>query len=86
MSKLSEYIEMAATEYMQETGSLELDARWLAEFFQDSGVLDEYPQQDIVAFHALVQKALTRKFERAEKLSRMQLDKIIHFAKPQRKP
>ena len=85
MSKLSEHVEMAATEYFQETGNPELNACWVAEFFQNCGVMDEYPRQDMVAFHALVQKALTRKFERAEKLKRMRLDKIIHAAKPQRK-
>jgi hypothetical protein len=75
MPKLSEFVEMAATEYMQDTGSMELDARWLAEFFQDSGVPDEYPRQDMLVFFALVQKALTLKFERAKKISRMQLEK-----------
>ena len=86
MPKLTEYVEMAATEYLQETGKPELDARWIAEFFQDCGVLDEYPRQDLVAFCALVQKTLTEKTARAEKLTRMQLDKNSHFAKPQRKP
>ena len=86
MPKLSEYVEMAATEYFQETGSHELDAHWAAGFFQDCGVLDEYPRQDMVAFYALVQKALTRNFERAEKLARMQLDKTTRFQKLQRKP
>lgn len=86
MPKLTEYAEMAATEYMRETGNVELDARWLAGFFQGSGVLDEYPRQDVIVFYALVQKALTREAERAEKLSRMQTDKKIHSAKPARKP
>ena len=76
MPKLSEYVEMAANEYLQETGKDELDARWIAEFFQDSGVLDDYPRQDLVAFSAMVQKALTKKPERAGKQTRFQLDKI----------
>ena len=86
MPKLSEYVEMAAMEYLQETGKTELDLRWIAEFFQNSGVQDDYPRQDLVAFCALVQKALTLKSERADKQARTQLDKIIHFIKPPHKP
>ncbi len=71
MQKLSEYIEMAAAEYWQETGKEELSAFWLAEYFQDSGVLDDFPNQDMIAFHSLVQKALTLNIERAEKLARL---------------
>lgn len=81
MLKLSEYIEMAATEYLQETGQHELDARWIAEFFQDGGVQDDYPRQDLVAFSDLVQKALSKKSERAGKQMHFQLDKIIHFTR-----
>lgn len=86
MPKLSEYVEMAAMEYLQETGKTDLDLRWIAEFFQNSGVQDDYPRQDLVAFCALVQKGLTLKSERADKQARTQLDKIIHFIKPPRKP
>jgi hypothetical protein len=86
MPKLSEYAEMAAIEYLQEIGNTDLDSRWIAEFFQNSGVMDEYPRQDLVAFAALVQKALTIKSERADKQARMQLDKIIPFIKHPRKP
>jgi hypothetical protein len=86
MTKLSEYVEMAANEYLQETGKDELDARWIAEFFQDSGVLDDYPRQDLVAFSDLVQKALSKKSERAGKQTRFQLDKIVHFVRQLRKP
>ena len=85
MPKLSEYVEMAAMEYLQETGKTELDLRWIAEFFQNSGVQDDYPRQDLVAFCALVQKALTLKSGRADKQARTQLDKIIHFIKPPHK-
>lgn len=85
MPKLSEYVEMAATEYLQETGRDALDAHWIAAFFQDSGVLDDYPRQDLVAFSELVQKALTQKSERAGKQARFQLDKIAHPGR-QRKP
>lgn len=74
MQKLSEYVEMAATEYLQETGKNELDSLWLAEFFQDGGVLDDHPDQDLVDFYALVQKALTVKIDKSEKLARLQLD------------
>jgi hypothetical protein len=80
MPKLSEYVEMAANEYLQETGKDELDARWIAEFVQDGGVQDDYPRQDLVAFSDLVQKALSKKSERAGKQTRFQLDKIVRFA------
>lgn len=85
MPKLSEYVEMAVTEYLQETGKTELDSLWIANFFQESGVQDEYPRQDLVAFCAMVQKELTKKAERAGKQTRAQLDKFIHFAKHPRK-
>ena len=75
MRKLTDYVEMAATDYLQETGKDELDSVWIAEFFQDCGVQDDYPRQDLVDFYALVQKALTIKIETAEKLARLQQDK-----------
>ncbi len=81
MRKLSDYIEMAATEYWQETGKDELAPLWIAEFFQDCGVLDDYPDQDLVAFHALVQKALTINIERAKKVARLQRDKSSRSTK-----
>jgi hypothetical protein len=86
MPKLSEYVEMAATEYLQETGQDELDARWIAAFFQDGGVQKDYPRQDLVAFSDMVQKALTKKSELAGKQTRFQLDKIIHFVRRPHKP
>ena len=75
MRKLTEYVELAATEYLQETGKPELDSLWLAEFFQDGGVMDDHPGQDVVGFYALVQKALTVKIDKAEKLARLQQEK-----------
>lgn len=75
LRKLSDYIEMAAVEYWQETGKEELSPHWIAEYFQDIGVLDDYPNQDMIAFHALVQKALTVNIERAEKLARLRQNK-----------
>jgi hypothetical protein len=86
MTKLTDYADAAATEYLRETGKTELDPHWLAEFFQDCGVLDEYPRQDPVAFHSMVQKELTRRAERADKQARLRLDKIARAAKPPRKP
>ena len=86
MPKLSDYVEMAVTEYLQETGNIELDSRWIAEFFQNSGVQDDYPTQDLVVFCAMVQKALTKKSDRADKQACAQLDKIGHFVKHKRKP
>lgn len=75
MRKLSNHVEMAAAEYWQETGKEELAPLWIAEYFQDCGVLDDYPNQDLIDFHALVQKALTVNIARAEKLARLQQDK-----------
>lgn len=80
MPKLSDYVEMAAAEYLQETGKNELDSLWVAEFFQDAGVQDDYPRQDLIAFYALVQKALTLKIEMAEKQARLQSDKARRSA------
>lgn len=74
MRKLSDHVEMAAAEYWQETGKEELAPLWIAEYFQDCGVLDDYPNQDLIDFHALVQKALTVNIARAEKLARLQQD------------
>ncbi|MFZ1547217.1 MAG: hypothetical protein WAT12_08965 [Candidatus Nitrotoga sp.] len=68
---------MAAVEYLQETGKPELDAHWIAEFFQDNGVQDDHPRQDLIAFCTLVQKTLTIKSERARKQARLRLDKAI---------
>lgn len=76
MTKLSDYVEIAAMEYLLETGKDELDAQWIAEFFQDSGVQDDYPRQDLVAFSDMVQKELTKTSERAGKQTRFHLDKI----------
>jgi hypothetical protein len=75
MRKLSDHVEMAAAEYWQETGKEELAPLWIAEYFQDCGVLDDYPNQDLIDFHALVQKALAVNIARAEKLARLQQDK-----------
>lgn len=75
MRKLSDHVEMAAAEYWQETGKEELSPHWIAEYFQDCGVLDDYPGQDLIAFHALVQKALTINVESAEKLARLRQHK-----------
>jgi hypothetical protein len=81
MRKLAEYVEMAAMEYWQETGAEVLDSRWLAEFFQDGGVMDDYPGQDLVGFYSLVQKALTIRIGKAEKLARLQREKSARSAK-----
>lgn len=86
MRKLSEYVDMAATEYLRETGNIELDARWVAEFFQDQGVLDDYPLLDLVSFGNLVQKALIVKSERADKQARRHIEKVMEVAKRRRKP
>lgn len=86
MTKLTDYANAAASEYLRETGKTELDPHWIAEFFQDCGVQDDYPRQDLVAFHAMVQKELTQRSERTAKQARMQTGKIIRTAKPPRKP
>lgn len=81
MRKLTDYVDSAAIEYWQETGKPELDPLWIAEYFQDAGVMDDYPHQDLVAFHALVQKALTLNLERAAKLERLESEKARHGGK-----
>lgn len=86
MTKLTEYADAAATEYLRETGKTELEPHWLAEFFQDCGVLDDYPRQDLVAFHSMVQKELPRRAERAGKQARLRLDRIARTPKPPHKP
>ena len=83
MRKLTEHVETAATEYLQETGKDVLDPVWIAEFFQDCGVQDDYPAQDLVAFYALVQKALTIKIEQAKKLAHLQQERSSRTAKRQ---
>lgn len=77
MPKLTDYVKMAADEYVRDRGSTELDARWIAEFFQDSGVQDAYPHQDLIAFADMVQKELNREEERATKKAAFHLDKMI---------
>jgi hypothetical protein len=76
MPKLSEYVANAASEFFAETGSVELNARWIAEYFQDAGVADEYPDQDLIVFYDMVQKALTLRAEHALKLAQGQVQKI----------
>jgi len=78
MPKLSEYVANAASEFFAETGSVELDARWIAEYFQNAGVADEYPNQDLIMFYDMVQKALTLKAELARKLAEAQIEKIAN--------
>ena len=73
---MSEYVANAASEFFAETGSVELNARWIAEYFQDAGVADDYPNQDLIIFYDMVQKALTLKAELARKLARAQIEKI----------
>lgn len=85
MRKLSEYVEMAASEYMRETGRTELEPRWIAEFFQDQGVLDDYPLLDLVTFDALVQKALDAKAERAGRAARRHIEKVMDLVRRRRK-
>ncbi len=86
MPKLTDYAKMAADEYVREAGSAELNAHWIAEFFQDCGVQDTYPRQDLVVFAELVQKELTKENERASKKADFQLDKMIRGVTPPRKP
>ena len=81
MPKLTDYIKTAADEYLEETGNTELNAHWIAEFFQDYGMQHVYPRQDLVAFAEMVQKELTKNDERAAKKMRFQLDKTIRRIK-----
>jgi hypothetical protein len=81
MQKLSAHIETAAAEYRQETGKVELAPLWSAEYFQDCGVMDDYPGLSLIEFHALVQKALTLDAEREEKRARLEQDRQQRAAK-----
>jgi hypothetical protein len=88
MPKLSEYVRMAADEYVREHGNVEPSARWVADFFHECGVQDEYPRQDLVAFAAMIQKELIKRDEQAAKKARLELDKldkVIHRLKLPRK-
>jgi type VI protein secretion system component VasK len=67
---------MAASEYVQEAGHTELDARWIAEFFEESGVMEAYPEQNLIPFADMVQKELTKNAERASKNMLRTLDRI----------
>lgn len=77
--KLSDYVEIAAAEYIRETGRSELDSRWIAEFFQDSGVVEAYPRQDLVAFWIQVQKAVAKYADRADKQARQHMDRMTRL-------
>lgn len=76
MLKLTDYAKMAASEYVQEAGHSELDARWIAEFFEESGVMEAYPEQNLIPFADMVQKELTKNAERANKNMLRTLDRI----------
>lgn len=78
MHKLSDYVLLAADTYFDETGSSELNAHWIAEFFQDYGLQDAHPSQSLINFANLVQKELTRNEEQAAKKTRLYLNKIIN--------
>lgn len=86
MPKLSEFVEMAAAEFIRDTGHSDLSARWIAEFFEDNGVADAYPHQDLVAFAVLVEKALERNNERAGKEARLHLERIAARQRKSNKP
>lgn len=82
MRTLNDYVESAALEYWQETGRADLDPLWIAEYYQDGGVLDDHPGQSVTGFFTLVQKMLTQNLERAEKVERLAREKARHGAKP----
>lgn len=75
---LNDYVESAAAEYWQETGRAELDPLWIAEYFQDGGVMDDHPHLNVVAFFGLVEKMLAQDLERAEKVERLAREKARH--------
>lgn len=86
MPKLSDYVKMAADEYAREHGDSEAPARWVADFFHECGVQDEYPRQDLVAFAQMVQKELIKKNEQAVKKARIELDKLDKIIHPLKAP
>ncbi|MBC7944565.1 MAG: hypothetical protein H7X91_04725 [Burkholderiales bacterium] len=77
---------MAAVEYLRETGRADLDAHWIAEYFQDAGVLEEHPRQDLVAFADMVQKALDKEVGRIRNATTFLPDNVISLRKLRRKP
>lgn len=85
MPKLTDYADMAATEYFLETGKIDLAPVWIAQFFVDAGVQRDYPRQDLVAFAAMVQKELNKRSERAGKQARAEVEKVIRVVKSSRK-
>lgn len=85
MPKLTDFAKMAAAEYLEETGNTELNAHWIAEFFQEYGVQEAYPRQDLIVFAEMVQKELTKNEARAVKKTRLLLDKTIRGIKYPRK-
>lgn len=76
MPKLTDYAKIAANEYMHETGNSELDARWIAGFFEESGIMEAYPEQNLIPFADMVQKELTKNAERANRDTLRTLDRI----------
>lgn len=78
MRPLNEYVESAAEEYWQETGRADLDPLWIAEYFQDGGVMDDHPHLNVVAFFGLVEKMLAQNLERAAKVERLQRRRDSH--------
>jgi hypothetical protein len=84
--KLSDYVEIAAAEYLREFGDCELDARWVTEFMEDGGVLDAYPRQDVVEFFALVQKAVVKHTDRTGKEARLHLERLARIERGMRRP
>ena len=66
MPKLSEYVRMAADEYVREHGNIEPSARWVADFFHECGV-GRVPDKTTVAFAAMVQKKLIKREQQAVK-------------------
>jgi hypothetical protein len=83
MRTLNDYVESAAAEYWQETGRADLDPLWIAEYYQDGGVMDDHPRLGVVAFFALVEKMLAQDLARAEKIQRIEQEKASHPPKRQ---
>ena len=76
MTKLSDYVEIAAMEYLLETGNDELDARWIAEFFQDSGVFI-YPSILVLALGLSIAIERFIYISRARSTNRKMWDDIL---------
>ena len=84
MPKLSEYVRMAADEYVREHGNIEPSARWVADFSRVWSA-GRVPAARPGRLRSDGAKELIKREEQAVKKTRLQLDKMIQRLKSPRK-